>query len=171
MIHEKLIRMILDQYALHPSGPHGISHWARVVSNGRRLAKATGASVPIIELFAVFHDACRRNDSRDADHGKRGAELARSVHGTIFELADDEFDLLYAACANHTAGSTDGDITMQTCWDADRLDLARVGITPDPRLLCTEEARKPELISWSTRRAAAMLVPSLVHSEWGVDQG
>jgi hypothetical protein len=36
----------------------------------------------------------------------------------------------------------DGDITVQTCWDADRLDLPRVGIQPLPQFLCTEAAKK-----------------------------
>jgi uncharacterized protein len=34
---------------------------------------------------------------------------------------------------------------VQTCWDADRLDLGRVGIIPRPDRLCTEEARDPVL--------------------------
>jgi uncharacterized protein len=33
-------------------------------------------------------------------------------------------------------------ITVQTCWDADRLDLGRVGIKPDPKRLFTEEGKK-----------------------------
>jgi uncharacterized protein len=169
MIDRKLIQIILDQYTLDPSGIHGISHWARVLTNGRRLARSTGASIAVVELFAVFHDACRWNDERDDGHGMRGAALARSLRGTAYELGDHELELLHTACAHHTEGRTDGDITVQACWDADRLDLGRIGKTPDPRRLCTNEARKPDLVSWCTRRAATMLVPSLVRSEWGVD--
>ena len=168
MIDKALIQTILDQYALDPSGIHGVSHWARVLTNGWRLARRTGARVVVVELFAVFHDACRRNDQRDAGHGMRGAELARSLRGTGYNLGDGEFELLHTACAYHTDGRTDGDITVQTCWDADRLDLGRIGTTPDPRRLCTEEARKPEVMSWCTSRTVSLLVPSLVRSEWGV---
>lgn len=32
------------------------------------------------------------------------------------------------ALAYHSDGYTEGDITVQVCWDADRLDLGRVGI-------------------------------------------
>jgi uncharacterized protein len=40
-----------------------------------------------------------------------------------FAADDDRFDLLYTACDLHTDGLTDGDVTIQACWDADRLDL------------------------------------------------
>ena len=40
-----------------------------------------------------------------------------------------------------------------TCWDADRLDLGRVGIRPDPRRLFTAAARSPELLSWAYQRS------------------
>ena len=45
------------------------------------------------------------------------------------------------------------DITVQTCWDADRLDLGRVGIIPRPDRLCTEEARDPVLLDIAYRRS------------------
>ena len=40
-------------------------------------------------------------------------------------------------CVNEAAA----DITVQTCWDADRLDLGRVGIRPHPKYLCTAVAK------------------------------
>ena len=39
-----------------------------------------------------------------------------------------------AACTDHTKGQTAADITIQTCWDADGLDLARVGIVRESAL-------------------------------------
>ena len=59
--------------------------------------------------------------------------------------------------------------TIQTCWDADRLDLGRVGITPDPSWLCTEAAKRPEVIAWADGRARFGLVPECVTTEWGVE--
>jgi hypothetical protein len=35
------------------------------------------------------------------------------------------------------------------CWDADRLNLWRVGIKPDPRFLSTQPARSVERIAWA----------------------
>jgi uncharacterized protein len=42
---------------------------------------------------------------------------------------------------------------VQTCWDADRLDLGRVGKRPDPRRLCTPAARDRDVIEWAYRRS------------------
>jgi hypothetical protein len=78
-------------------------------------------------------------------HGLRGAEYAQTFHKAAFlELSDQEFELLYRACADHADGFTEADMTVQACWDADRLDLYRVGILPDPAfLLCTRAAKRP----------------------------
>jgi uncharacterized protein len=51
---------------------------------------------------------------------------------SLFDLSDEDFQLLYDACAAHTDGGTQADITIQTCWDADRLDLGRVGMMAAP---------------------------------------
>ncbi len=123
-----IIHEILKDYALPWDGIHGVSHWARVLENGLRVTKLTGAKVEVVLLFAVFHDACRVNEATDPDHGRRGADLAAKMRGSLFDLPDLEFQLLYDACAGHTDGRTQADITIQTCWDADRLDLGRVGM-------------------------------------------
>jgi uncharacterized protein len=60
------------------------------------------------------------------------------------------------------------DITIQTCWDSDRLDLGRVGITPHPRRLCTEAAKRPTTIKWADARASLGVVPALITEVWGV---
>jgi hypothetical protein len=44
-----IVERILDQYALDPRGPHGVAHWARVLENGRRLARSTGATLHVVE--------------------------------------------------------------------------------------------------------------------------
>jgi len=41
------------------------------------------------------------------------------------------------ASGGHTHEGYHDDVTIQTCWDADRLDLGRVGIIPDPDRMCT----------------------------------
>jgi len=166
LITRALLEAILVQYRLHPGGPHGLAHWARVLENGRRLARSTGASRPVVELFAVFHDACRENDGRDPDHGARGALLVEELRGRLFDLPDEDFVMLRSACSDHTNGRTDGEITVRTCWDADRLDLGRVGITPRARYLCTEPARRREMIAWADGRARSAHVPKLLGREW-----
>src|SRR5208283_1118198 len=108
---------ILEDYALPWHGSHGVGHWARVLENGLRLAEATSAKVEVVQLFAIFHDSCRIDDN----HGRRGADLAAELRGSLFDLPDEDFELLYDACAHHTDGLVEADVTTQTCWDADRL--------------------------------------------------
>ncbi len=50
-------------------------------------------------------------------------------------------------------GLTIEEITVLTCWDADRLDLGRVGIRPNARYLCTEPAKDPAFITWAYERS------------------
>jgi uncharacterized protein len=63
-----------------------------------------------------------------------------------YDLDSDELELLVYACRYHSDGCTEADLTVQVCWDADRLDLGRVGIRPDPRYLCTEYAKTDPVI-------------------------
>jgi len=146
---------ILKGYRLKPEGVHGISHWGRVMENGVQLAGLTGANLRVVQLFALFHDSRRVNDGLDPDHGARGAVLAGEMNGGLFTLAADELALLKDACVRHTRGTTAGDITVRTCWDADRLDLPRVHIFPAPELLCTGPARDPAFMALAGQRSVA----------------
>jgi len=157
---------ILDDYALPWRGTHGVLHWARVWTNGLKVAEVSGADQEIVKLFALFHDSRRVNERIDPGHGQRGGDFVRSLRGTLVHLDDDRFELLYEACRLHTDGLTDGDPTVQTCWDADRLDLGRVGIMPSPQLLCTDAAR--ELIDWANPRAQTGVQAKEVLELWGL---
>ena len=169
MISQELIHRILERYALPWGATHGVPHWARVLENGRRLSVITGAKLRIVELFALFHDSQRINEGFDDDHGRRGAKLARELlHRIKYELDDEDIELLIQACELHTEGYLEGDITVQTCWDADRLDLGRVGITPREEKLCTDGAKDPDLFRWATKRGEGLVVPALVSKEWSV---
>ena len=118
--------------------------------------------IEVVQLFAVLHDCRRRNEGDDPNHGPRAAKLARSLRGEVFELSDREFRMLHRACAGHTHERTHPDETIQTCWDADRLDLGRVGITPNPYFLSTDAAKRPETIRWADGRATMGVIPELV---------
>jgi uncharacterized protein len=166
---KRIVGEILSSYTLPIRGDHGVAHWARVLENGRRLSPLTDANLTVVELFAVFHDSRRVNEHDDPFHGVRGADFAASLRGRLFEISDDEFTLLYRACAGHTHELTDPDITIQTCWDSDRLDLGRVGITPHPSRLCTEVAKSKAMLQWADGRASFHLIPQLVLNDWGID--
>jgi uncharacterized protein len=168
MLHLKpLVHAILEDYVLPIDGTHGVTHWARVLEIGARLAEETGANLEVVQLFAVFHDSRRINEGCDDGHGERGAELAAELRGKYFTLSDHDFDLLHTACCLHTDGHTDADVTIQTCWDADRLDLGRVGVMPHQSRLCTAAAKHPEIIKWADGRAAFQVVPEWIEVEWG----
>jgi len=79
----------------------------------------------------------------------RGAALARELRGEASDLEDAEMGLLAFACEEHTNGGVDSYPTVGVYWDADRLNLWRVGIKSDPRWLSTEAARSEERIGWA----------------------
>ena len=108
-------------------------------------------------MFAFLHDVKREDNGRDLEHGKRAAEFIKASRSRLMPLSDADFDLLTYACMYHSDGLIEADITVQTCWDSDRLDLGRIGIKPDPRYLCTEPAKQRETIDWAWRRSRARL--------------
>jgi uncharacterized protein len=156
-ISQALMEVVRHEFALPLDGIHGEAHWARVCENGLRLAQQTGADPEILELFAYLHDVRREDDGWDPEHGSRSAEFVRSLQGSLLTLPEKSLRLLVHACAYHSAGLTEGDITVQTCWDADRLDLGRIGIRPHPTYLCTDAARDPAMIEWALRRSQEVI--------------
>jgi len=166
LISARLFHAILEQYKLPPEGVHGVSHWARVAENGKRLAEITGAHRDIVILFAYLHDACRASEDWDPERGTRAAQLAYRWRGIYFDLSRKNFDLLYTACAAQGDGLLEGDITLQTCWDADRLDIGRVGVMLIASLLCTEAARDPNFMAWADFRARHHIVPDWLLTLW-----
>ena len=151
MDYQEQIRTLRDRFALDWKGIHGAAHWARVRQNGLRLAESTGANTTVVKLFAIFHDSCRQIDGYDPLHGARASTLAREL--MTAKVSPIELNLLCAACKWHGEGSLAVDVTIGTCWDADRLDLGRIGIKPDPELLCTRAARNHAMIEWAYLRS------------------
>jgi uncharacterized protein len=122
----------------YESDIHGIEHWHQVEYNGMMLAPRTGADIDIVRLFAIFHDSKRFDDGHDPEHGERGAEFAKECReAKLFEIDDARFEKLYHACKFHTHEHSNDDPTISTCYDADRLDLGRVGFPLDPEKMAT----------------------------------
>ncbi len=146
----RLVDVVLEESTGKHSFIHGESHWQRVAAAGLTLLPDTPEADPtLVFLFALFHDSMRLNDSYDPMHGPRAAALAQELHGGAFDLDDARMETLTFACEEHTNGGVGPDPTVGACWDADRLNLWRVGITPDPRFLSTEAAKSEERISWA----------------------
>jgi uncharacterized protein len=153
MVSQTLLELVRRTFALPLGSIHGEAHWQRVYDNGQLLAERTGAEARIVELFAYLHDSRRLDDGWDRDHGRRAAELVRSLNGSLLALSEGELDSLAYACAYHSDGLVEASVTVQTCWDADRLDLGRIGVRPDPCRLCTPAAQDPAMIEWAWSRS------------------
>jgi uncharacterized protein len=133
---------IIREFRGDPDSIHGPPHWRRVEQNGLKIAASNGASVDVVRLFAALHDSCRQDDSFELHHGELAAQYALVLRGKLFDLDDDSFELLQHACKWHTHGKVSTDPTIGACWDADRLDLTRVGIEPSHRFMSTELGKR-----------------------------
>ena len=140
----KLLKTIKDEFILDINSIHGLPHWERVEKIGSYLVKHTGADKEVVKLFAYLHDSKRANEDEDPNHGLRAVLFIRELHKNgLLGSSDEQLEQLCFACENHTDSSIkSNDITIQVCWDADRLDLGRVGIIPDKNFLNTDIAKQ-----------------------------
>ena len=121
---------------------HGLDHWFRVWQNAKLLCgEHISVDLEVVALYALFHDSMRLNDGSDPDHGNRGFSLWERIN----QLQDieqflmrEQRELFFDACVEHSKGLRTSDPTIAVCWDADRLDLHRKGVWPDPRLMSTQ---------------------------------
>lgn len=120
------------------SHDHGPAHWSRVELNGRLLSEKTpGCDLLVVEFFALFHDSMRDDEYDDPEHGLRGFELAVRIE-IQDHFSERQWGQFHDACVYHDKGYTSTDPTIGVCWDADRLDLGRVGIHPTAEFFSTE---------------------------------
>jgi uncharacterized protein len=162
LVHAPLIELVRRRFVLDDDSIHGICHWGRVLENGVRLAEMNGADVEVVALFALFHDSCRENDKTDPMHGPRAAKWIREIASTL-PLSDIQVDLLVAAVAGHTNKLHHKDVTVATCWDADRLDIGRTGCIVNPVFLNTKAACLPETLAWAQQRGMEGHVPDFIN--------
>jgi uncharacterized protein len=137
----KLIEILENESVFFNSKIHGIHHWKTVESIGHYLCQFTGADKDVVSYFAYFHDCMRENETKDVEHGLRGAMCAEKYRELI-SLNDTQFKQLIDACNGHTYGMRPQCITINTCWDADRLDIGRVGLFVRSEFLYSEEAKR-----------------------------
>jgi uncharacterized protein len=154
VLTRELLMAVRERYVLDLKGIHGPAHWARVRENGLRIARESDADETVVELFAYIHDSCREHDGTDARHGERAAAFAEELATSgIITATPRQMKALVRACTEHSRGGTTGPPTVVACWDADRLDLGRCGIKPDPRRLCTKIARRTDVLAWAYGRS------------------
>lgn len=148
--------LLRAEFGLRWHGFHGAAHWARVARNGAILCARTPAANPrVVALFALLHDLRREDEGGDPGHGPRAAAFVRTIACEHLRLGAQELAQLAEACDGHSDGRLHDDPTIAACWDADRLDLGRVGKRPHPARLSLEAARDPALMEWAYRQSRA----------------
>lgn len=132
----KVIDIALKQSKLPAMSPHRFDHWSRVHQNAQLLSKQyNDVDEKVIMAFSYLHDCKRKNDGVDFIHGRDAAEFIDTLN---LDLTKDQLSILKIACEFHTDGKTRNlNNTIAVCWDADRLDIGRVGIMPEPKYMCT----------------------------------
>ena len=150
-MNEQFLETILALSTGKNSRIHGPAHWAGVAAAGHTLCELTPeADRRVVLAFAMLHDSMRETDGLDPDHGARAAELAESLHESgDLELDAEQLSTLTEALTYHDKGRTSGDPTIGACWDSDRLNLYRVGITPKASLMSTEGGCSLAGTEWS----------------------
>lgn len=141
MINQEIFDLLRRESLFFNSPIHGINHWKTVERNAHYLANFNDADREVLSYFAYFHDCMRENEYIDRGHGPRAAAFAKRYRDLI-PLNDIQFKQLTDACKGHTYGERPECITINTCWDADRLDLPRVGVRPDSNRLHNVEAKR-----------------------------
>lgn len=143
--YEKIRCYSASRWPIDMGKTHGVEHWDRVARFGRMLYQE-GADMDVILAFAYLHDAERMNNAEDIEHGKRASLLIDRIRETeLWALNNEQIAKLKRACELHTIEHCTGDLTIDTCFDADRMDLLRVGITPSPERMATK--RGAELVA------------------------
>lgn len=133
---------------------HGIAHWARVWRNAREICSAENIDPLVPCLFAFLHDSCRYEEGNDREHGPRAADFVATLYERRkLDIKASDLLLLCKAIGYHSDGYTEAEPVIQACWDADRLDLGRVGVRPNPKYLCTAHAKKNSTIEGALKRS------------------
>lgn len=142
---ESLYSQIVDDTDMWHSPIHGTKHWMRVRAAALYLAEKTNGDCQVAEYFSILHDCMRENENSDPGHGPRATHYAAHHRGLI-DLTNRQFQLLQRACAGHTFARPNGrageNATLAACWDADRLDIGRVGVKPDGRYMFSHYAKQ-----------------------------
>lgn len=126
---------------------HGPDHWRRVSIHGISVSRSLRVDPVVAYVFGLVHDSHRLDDGYDLEHGPRAADFVKQHRGSLFSFLDDvQVGDLCRACRFHSDGLREGSRAVRACWDADRLDLWRIEVRPDPRYLCTSYARCKEVI-------------------------
>lgn len=142
-----VVELVLGLFKFdHSKSEHGVSHWLRVMSNGFKLASLNKEiDRAVVFWFSLLHDSHRENEYEDPEHGLRAANWVYA-NSNLLNLDPAQVEQLAIACSGHTNQRLHSDPTIAACWDADRLDLSRVGKVTDPYYLNLPESQDEDLL-------------------------
>lgn len=147
---DELRSFLMGQATSRSSILHGPGHWGRVEQHARAICGHMRIPLVVPVLFAMVHDSQRIDDGADVWHGERAARFVRGQRGRQFGfLSAEQLELLVEACAHHSNGQVSTNPIIAACWDADRLDLWRIGRRPNLDLLSTAFAKQPAAINFA----------------------
>lgn len=141
---EHIIELAKAQFVMDENSCHGLRHWKEVDLNGEILSLQEGVDPLVVHLFAYLHDCKREEDNGDYEHGDRSAQFVKDIRedGKLDFLTVDQYAKLWTACLFHAKGGVDEDMTIGACFDADRIELIRVGIVPKIELMSTPMGKR-----------------------------
>jgi uncharacterized protein len=123
---------------LGESPVHGYEHARRVGLFAEILAWQYGADMFAAVVAAYCHDCARENDGPDPGHGARSWQRCAGVLRDLFPGLP--MKALRLAIEDHSLGSTTQAPLIASLWDADRIDLMRLGYELDPLRFSRPEA-------------------------------
>ena len=147
------------EYRCCEGSTHGRQHWAQV----HKLVLALSEQLQLkpwaqacVEVFAWTHELARKNDATEEQHSLESSEYFLRISSRIFpELDTRQRKLIALAIAHHADGTTAWEHILDKgnpiadledscladilgcCWDADRLDLLRMGVIPESKIMST----------------------------------
>ena len=91
----------------------------------------------VVQWFAYLHDIMNNGINND-NHGEKAANYIDEVRNIYLQdLSESQIEKLKKACALHSTTIATGDITIDVCFDADRLDSPKFDRVTDPEKMAT----------------------------------
>lgn len=140
--NEEKLCQFLRQH-VYKKRAHGVKHGKIVEAFGMYLAHYyPECDRDVVRWFAYLHDSqCEvyNPDYNDDGHGQRAADYIDKIRLTyLSELNDMQIEKLKTACIMHTSTHKVDDVTVNVCFDSDRMDLPRVNIQVNPEKMATD---------------------------------
>jgi uncharacterized protein len=138
-----MFQSAVGQLKLDPMGIHGPIHWMKVYRNCQDLHVMEHGDEPSHDddwfywCFSMLHDCCRTIEGPDPAHGIEAAKLIPD-DGSPFNIALARAIKLHQMGKRMDVDAELGYELISICWDADRLELPRVNIIPDPKRMSTK---------------------------------